>query len=147
MAAPRRVSDLAIGEEELAELEIISRSRTEPAGRVCRARMLLGYREDPSFFAVGVALGVHHQTVQRCVARAMTDGALAALEDRARPGREPVITQEARAWLIDLACRKAKELGYPHEVWTTRLLAKHARQHGPAAWRKEPSARYSMLAR
>ena len=133
MAAPRRVSDLAIGEEELAELEIISRSRTEPAGRVCRARMLLAYREDPSFFAVGVGLGVHHQTVQRCVARAMTDGALAALEDRARPGREPVITQQARAWLIDLACRKAKELGYPHEVWTTRLLAQHARQHGPAA--------------
>jgi transposase len=95
--------------------------------------MLLAYREDPSFFAVGVGLGVHHQTVQRCVARAMTDGALAALEDRARPGREPAITQEARAWLIDLACRKAKELGYPHEVWTTRLLAKHARQHGPAA--------------
>jgi hypothetical protein len=52
MAAPRRVSDLAIGEEELAEPEIISRSRTEPAGRVCRARMLLAYREDPSFFAV-----------------------------------------------------------------------------------------------
>ena len=133
MAAPRRVSDLVIEEEELAELAIISRSRTEPAGRVCRARMLLAYREDPSFFAVGVALGVHHQTVQRCVARAMTDGALAALEDRARPGREPMITQPARAWLIDLACRKAKELGYPHEVWTTRLLAQHARQHGPAA--------------
>jgi transposase len=133
MAAPRRVSDLIIGEEELAELEIISRSRTEPAGRVCRARMLLAYLENPSFFAVGVGLGVHHQTVQRCVARAMTDGALAALEDRARPGREPVITQQARAWLIDLACRKAKELGYPHEVWTTRLLAQHARQHGPAA--------------
>jgi transposase len=133
MAAPRRVSDLVIEEEELAELAIISRSRTEPAGRVCRARMLLAYRADPSFFAVGVGLGVHHQTVQRCVARAMTDGALAALEDRARPGREPVITQPARAWLIDLACRKAKELGYPHEVWTTRLLAQHARQHGPAA--------------
>jgi transposase len=90
--------------------------------------MLLAYREDPSFFAVGVGLGVHHQTVQRCVARAMADGALAALEDGARPGREPVITQPARAWLIDLACRKAKELGYPHEVWTTRLLAQHARQ-------------------
>jgi transposase len=44
-----------------------------------------------------------------------------------------VITQRARAWLIDLACRKAKELGYPHEVWTTRLLAQHAREHGPSA--------------
>jgi hypothetical protein len=49
------------------------------------------------------------------------------------PGREPVITVEARSWLVDLACRKAKELGYPHEVWTTRLLAEHARGHGPAA--------------
>jgi hypothetical protein len=33
---------------------------------------------------------------------------------------------------VALACRKAKELGYPHEVWTTRLLARHAREHGPA---------------
>src|SRR6516164_2753656 len=29
-------------------------------------------------------------------------------------------------------CRKAKELGYPHELWTTRLLARHAREQGPA---------------
>ena len=28
---------------------------------------------------------------------------------------------------------KAKDLGYPHELWTTRLLARHAREHGPAA--------------
>src|SRR5258706_12329087 len=27
---------------------------------------------------------------------------------------------------------QAKELGYPHELWTTRLLARHAREHGPA---------------
>ena len=33
---------------------------------------------------------------------------------------------------MDLACRKAKELGYPHELWTTRLLARHAREHGRA---------------
>ena len=35
------------------------------------------------------------------------------------------------AWVVALACRKAKELGYPHELWTTRLLAEHARRHGP----------------
>jgi hypothetical protein len=34
---------------------------------------------------------------------------------------------------VSLACRKAKDLGYPHELWTTRLLARHARDHGPAA--------------
>ena len=94
--------------------------------------MLLAYREDPSFFAVGQALGVHHQTVQRCVERAVAYGPLQALDDLPRPGKEPTITAAARAWLIDLACRKAKELGYPHELWTTRLLARHAREHGPA---------------
>ena len=43
------------------------------------------------------------------------------------------MTAEAKTWLVALACRKAKELGYPHELWTTRLLAAHARQHGPTA--------------
>ena len=27
---------------------------------------------------------------------------------------------------------EGKELGYPHELWTTRLLARHAREQGPA---------------
>ena len=63
----------------------------------------------------------------------MAYGALAALDDRPRPGKEPTITPEAKAWLVSLACDKAKEHGYPHELWTTRLLARHARERGPAA--------------
>src|SRR5215472_10131493 len=133
MAAPRRVIELTMSGAELAQLTAIARSRTEPAARVERARALLAYRNDPLFFAVGFALGLHHQTVQRCIERAVAHGVLAALDDSPRPGREPEITVEARAWLVALACRKAKELGYPHEVWTTRLLAQHAREHGPKA--------------
>ena len=132
MTAWRRAIELSLGEEDLARLMSIARSRTEPASRVERSRMLLAYREDPSFFAVGQVLGVHHQTVQRCVERALAYGPMAALDDRRRPGKEPTITSEAKAWLVSLACRKAKELDYPHEVWTTRLLARHAREHGPA---------------
>jgi len=131
MAAWRQAMELAIGEQDLIAVAAIARSRTEPARRVERARMLLAYREDPSFFAVGQAVGVHHQTVQRCVERALVYGAMAALEDRPRPGREPTISAEAKTWVVNLACRKAKELGYPHEMWTTRLLARHAREHGP----------------
>jgi hypothetical protein len=67
---------------------------------------------------------MHHQTVQRCVERALAYGPMAALDDRPRLGKEPTITVEATAWVADLACRKAKELGYPHELWTTRLLAR-----------------------
>src|SRR5258705_7757344 len=133
MAGWRRAVELAIAGEEIETLVALSRSRTEPASRVSRAAMLLAYREHPSFFAVGQKLGVHHQTVQRCVERAVAYGALAALDDRPRPGKEPVITPEAKAWLVSLACDKAKEHGHPHELWTTRLLARHAREHGPGA--------------
>ena len=133
MAGWRRVFELTMTDEEIERLRVLSRSRTEPASRVSRAQMLLAYRENPSFCAVGQRVGVHHQTVQRCVERALAYGPLAAIEDRPRPGKEPVITPEAKAWLVSLACDKAKEHGYPHELWTTRLLARHAREHGPGA--------------
>src|SRR6266542_452766 len=133
MARWRQAIELAMTAEEVGSLTVVSRARTEPARRVERAQMLLGYRENLSFFAVGQSLGVHHQTVQRCVERAVVCGPLAALDDRPRPGKEPTITPEAKAWLVSVACDKAKEHGYPHELWTTRLLARHAREHGPAA--------------
>lgn len=133
MAGWRRAVGLAMTDEEIETLTVLSRSRSEPASRVSRAAMLLSYREQRSFFAVGRRLGVHHQTVQRCVERALAYGALAALDDRPRPGKEPTITPQAKAWLVSLACDKAKQHGYPHELWTTRLLARHARQHGAAA--------------
>ena len=132
MAAPRLVVELTIGEEDMTKLMAISRSRTETASRVERSRMLLAYQDDPSFFAIGRAVGVHNQTVRRCVERAVAFGPLAALDDRPRPGKGATITPEAKTWLVSLACRKAKDLGYPHELWTTRLLARHAREHGPA---------------
>src|ERR1700739_3111918 len=133
MAAARKGGELPIGETELAELRSIARSRTEPASHLARARMLLHYRDDPSCHAAGRAGGVTHQTVQRFLARAIRFGVMAALDDSPRPGKEPEITVPARAWLVSLACQKAKEMGYPHELWTTRLLARHSREHGPAA--------------
>jgi transposase len=133
MARWRQAIELAMTAEEIGRLTTIARSRSETARRVQRAQILLTYQENPSFFAVGQTLGVHHQTVQRCVERAIAYGPLAALEDRPRPGKEPTITPEAKAWLISLACEKAEEHGYPHELWTTRLLARHARENAPAA--------------
>ena len=110
MAGWRQAVALAMTGEEIEALTALSRSRTEPAGRVSRAAMLLGYREKPSFFAVGRRLGVHHQTVQRCVERAMAYGALSRhSDDRPRSGKEPTITPEAKAWLlVSLASRQGQ---------------------------------------
>ncbi|KRR10527.1 IS630 family transposase [Bradyrhizobium valentinum] len=102
MAGWRQGVELAMTDEEIETLTALSRSRTEPARRVSRAAMLLAYRETPSFFAVGQRLGAHHQTVQRCVERAAADGALAALDERPRPGKEPVITPSGHECLARL---------------------------------------------
>ena len=133
MAARRRVVAISIEDEDMARLETIARSRTAPAGWVERARILLAYHADPSTYSVGEAIGVTHQTVQRCLARAVRFGVIAALDDSPRPGKAPEITQEARTWVVSLACQKAKELGYPHEIWTTRMLARHIRENAVAA--------------
>ena len=149
MVAWRRGFALIIEHEDLAKLRTIARSRTEPASRVERAQMLLAYRDNPSYFAVAQALGLHHQTVQRCVERAVAYGPMAALEDRPRPGREPTITVAAKAWLVSLACEKAKEFGYPPELWTTRLLAAMRgstdRPQGMRAWPGWLRVRYAKF--
>jgi len=133
MARWRQALELAMSSEDIESLSRIARSRSEPARRVERSQMLLAYRENPSFFAVARKVGVHHQTVERCVERAVAYGSLAALDDRPRPGKQPTITPEAKTWLVSLACDKAKDHGYPHELWTTRLLAHHARENAAAA--------------
>jgi DNA-binding transcriptional ArsR family regulator len=116
MVAPRRVIALPTDEEQRQRLLEISRSRTEPTGRVERARIILAYLEEPSAYAVARAIGVTQQTVTRCLKRAAELGVIEALDDRPRAGRDPVITAEAKTWLVALACQKPKELGYPHEL-------------------------------
>jgi hypothetical protein len=76
---------------------------------------------------------VTHKTVQRCLHRAVRPGAMAVLDDSPRPGKAPEITDDAKAWLVTLACQKDKDLGYPLEFWTTRLLARHVREHAAEA--------------
>jgi hypothetical protein len=111
LAAPRRVIALATDAEQRRRLVEISRSRSEPTSRVERARIIPAYLEEPSAYAVARAIGVTQQTVTRCLGRAAESGVNAALDDRPRAGRDPVITAEAKTWLVALACRKAKGVG------------------------------------
>src|SRR5260370_13698213 len=112
MVAPRRVMALRTDAEQRQRLVEVSRSRTEPTSRVERARIILGYLADPSAYAVARTIGVTQQTVTRCLERAAERGVIEALHDRPPAGRDPVITSRANTWLVALACRKAKELGY-----------------------------------
>src|SRR5215472_13981722 len=84
------------------------------ADKPCRTRAdHSGLLQNPSGYAVARTIGVTQQTVTRCLERAAELGVIEALDDRPRAGRDPVIAAEAKTWLVALACRKARELGYP----------------------------------
>jgi transposase len=51
------------------------------------------------------------------------------LKDRPGKGAPPVISDEAKAWVVSLACESPQQYDYPHELWTIDLLAKHVRKH------------------
>jgi hypothetical protein len=73
-----------------------------------------------------VAIASEHKVmrtvVRRTLDKAVAFGCFVALDDLPRSGRPRQITQEARTWLVSLACRKPKELGYPHELWSLRVI-------------------------
>lgn len=91
--------------------------------------MLLAYASGATIGSIARSLGTNRPKVERCVDKALRLGALAALEDLPRSGRRAQISSEAREWVVALACRKPKDLGYAEGLWTMKLLAQHARQH------------------
>jgi len=121
--------ELKLSDELRKELSRIARSRTESVRRVERAKMLIAYEAGKSVSAIAREMKTNRPRVERCVDKALQFGPMEALEDLQRRGRPPTITPEAKAWIIALACQKPKELGYSYELWTTQLLAKHAREH------------------
>src|SRR5665647_3792144 len=127
MARWRQAVELAMNDGDVARLLTISRSRAEPASWVERAQMLLAYREKPSFFAVGQRLGVHHQTVQRCIERALAYGPLMALDaalHRLMMHAQPLSYRKKR-WLLAISQKHLRTL-HPARRFGSR--ARHGQQ-------------------
>ena len=132
---PRKAATLALclTEEMRATLSALARSRTAPAHHVERSAIILHLADQRDATEIAAKLRIGRQRVTRCARRVIAVGPLRAIDDLPRSGRRPDITEAARTWVIGEACVKAKQRGYPHEVWTLRLLAAHARERGPAA--------------
>lgn len=132
---PRKAATLALclTEEARVTLTALARSRTAPAHHVERSAIILHLADQRDATEIAAKLRIDRQRITRCARRVMAVGPLKAIDDLPRSGRRPDITEAARTWLIGEACVKAKQRGYPHEVWTLRLLAAHARERGPAA--------------
>jgi transposase len=128
-----RRAKLNILDEDLRMLEQLAQSRSETAGRVERAKILLRYSRGATISSIAAELQTNRPRVERCISKALEIGVRMALQDLPGRGRPASMSAEAKAWVVALACQKPKDLGYAQELWTTRLLAKHTRKHCVAA--------------
>ena len=124
-----RRAKLVLDEETRTQMGALSVSYTAPAAHVERAKILLAYADGETVSEIARRLGTNRPKVERTIDRALRFGAGQALDDLPRTGRPRRIPDEDRAWVVSLACQKAKDLGYPEELWTMELLAAHVREH------------------
>ena len=132
---PRRSqkAKLVVNEEQKAHLQQIANSRKSPLREVQRANILLQYSEGISISNIQKMIHVSRATVYKWIDKALAMGIDEGLLDKYHRPKEPVITEEAKAWVINLACSKPTEHGYAAEMWTRSALANHVRKHAEEA--------------
>lgn len=124
---------LALSNEDKDYLKSLSKKRTIQAQVVDRARILLYKAEGMTFEEIAERLAVSTATVRLCISKFNKGGVDAALFDIQRPGRPSEITDDAKAWIISVACQRPTELGYAQELWTLTSLHKHIQTHAENA--------------
>ncbi len=120
---------LHLSEEHRAMLSGLAGSRTAPAREIERAKVLLAYAEGKSPTEIQQSVGVSRPTIYKCIDKALAAGVGAGLRDRYHRPYAPEISDAAKAWVVDIACRKPKDLGYAAELWTLSALSKHVSAH------------------
>jgi len=125
----------ALTAEERSAIETLARSRTAPARRVERARIVwrAGRGETPP--AIAAALGLDAEAVRRRIRRLNAEG-LAALEDHHRSGRPATYSADAVAAVIAAALTSPRDLELPFASWTLDRLAAYLLEHGGIAMRR-----------
>lgn len=125
---------LELNSHDKEELVKISTSRTEAAAAVNRAKIILLYNDGERVTNIAKKMNTNRPLVERIIDKAFILGPLKALKDLPRKGRTPSITDDAKSWVLSIACRKPLDFSYAYETWTYSLLIKHIKhcceEHG-----------------
>ena len=131
MARQSTRSKLVLTPDEVAHLTQLRQSRTAAVRDVQRAQVVWLYYTGDPIATIMKAVGMTRKSVSKWVTKALTMGVSTGLKDTPH-GRQPTLTEEAKAWVVHVACSKPKDLGYAAEVWSRQALAQHVRQHAVA---------------
>lgn len=121
----RKASTIILSPEDRSYLEMQTRARTIQAQTVCRAKILLLKADGLSVDAIADKVDMNRKSVMLCINKYTEGGIENALFDAPGRGRNAEITDDEKAWIVNIACQKPVDLGYSAELWTRALLTKH----------------------
>ena len=133
MARKSARAALVLDDEHRSMLRDLAGSRTAAQREVERAKVLLAYADGRSPTEIQRAVGVSRPTIYKCIDKALAAGVATGLKDCYHRPHAPEINEAAKAWVVDLACRKPKDLGLAAQLWTLSALAEHVASRATAA--------------
>lgn len=125
----RKSTSLTLREGDYEYLRSLIKQRTIQAQVVIRAHILLDRYNGVPIRSIANIYDISTATVQLCIKKYLQGGTDSALFDNQRIGRPIEITDDAVAWIIDLACQRPADLGYSQELWTLKNLHQHIQKH------------------
>ena len=129
----RKSSILVLSPEDRDYLEAQTRARTIQAQTVNRARILLLKADGCTVEEIADKVGLNRKSVMLCISKYNEGGVENALYDAPGRGRNAEITNEEKAWIINIACQKPTSFGYAAETWTYAKLTSHINKNAEAA--------------
>ena len=128
-----KAQSLKLSENDRSYQESLTRTRTMQAQTVSRAKILLLKADGESVDAIADKLDLNRNSVLLCLRKHKEGGVENALTDAPGRGRNSEISDDEKAWVIDIACRKPTEFGYAAETWTHAKLMKHVQETAECA--------------
>jgi transposase len=133
MAGKTKRAALLLAQDQETMLRRLAGSRTAPVREVERAKVLLGYAEGIPITDLARRIGVSRPAIYKCIDKALAAGVQTGLKDAYHRPHEPEITDEARAWVVSIACTKPVDHGLAAELWSISGLARFVAEHAEAA--------------
>lgn len=130
---PRNSATLILNDGDYEYLRSLIKQRTIQAQVVIRAHILLDKANGITVRDIARIYDLSTNTVRLCIDKYKEGGTDRALFDDQRKGRPVEITDDAIAWMIDIACQRPADLGYSQELWTLKNLHQHIQNNAEEA--------------
>src|ERR1035441_3179343 len=115
---------LILSDDNKKTLTELFGSRTAAAREVERAKIMLHYSNGTTISQIQRLVGVSRPSIYKCIDKALAAGIKAGLKDTYHSPKSPEILDDAKAWVVNIACTKPKDHGLAAELWTLSALAK-----------------------